>query len=151
MTNLKKTEKALMEMQGWVMGMNPIPAAVTRGRFTAMVDGEPVPFYVGSSSALPGSEAGDFHCHVSVQNDGDEFYLSDFVLDEVAGYIENRSELIAQIGEWYQANFGLDMVSRLTEIREAETAARNAEDIRRWGKILTNEERLLKSFLGEGR
>lgn len=143
---LKKTEKALLEMQGEIMGVEAetLTSLTDRAGFWAVVDGEKRRMILTSSPSLLGSEAGDFYCSLG----GDEFYLSSFVLDGQAGYIENRQEILSKISAWYYAAFGVNLVERLTAIREAEQSAIYAEDIARHGRVLSNEERLLFSITG---
>ena len=146
---LKATEKALLEMQGKIIGFpeeaETFTSLTDRAGFWAVVDGEKRRMILTSSPSLSGSEEGDFYCSLG----GDEFYLSSFVLDGQPGYIENRQELLEQISAWYADSFGFDLVERLTAIRKAEEKERLEEDIAKYGKELTAEERLLNSFLGK--
>jgi hypothetical protein len=143
---LKATEKALLEMQGKIIGFPEEAETFTSltDRAGFWVDGEKRRMILTSSPSLSGSEEGDFYCSLG----GDEFYLSSFVLDGQPGYIENRQELLEQISAWYADSFGFDLVERLTAIRAAEKSARHDEDIARHGRVLTNEERLLFSITG---
>ena len=121
------------------------PMHLTVQRFNAVIKGEIVSFFLTVSKNQPSTMLGDFYCAVK----GDEFFLSSFFLDGEAPYIENRGELINSISFWFKGETGGNLLKTLEKIRKAEEKKRLEEDIAKYGKELTAEERLLNSFLGK--
>ena len=121
------------------------PMHLTVQRFNAVIKGEIVSFFLTVSKNQPSTMLGDFYCAVK----GDEFFLSSLILDGEAPYIENRSELIQNIQDWFFEVSGENLLETLQNIRKAEEKKRLEEDIAKYGKELTAEERLLNSFLGK--
>ena len=121
------------------------PVHATAKRFEAVIDGEKVGFFLTISKSQPSTLQGDFYCAIK----GDEFFLSSLILDDYPRYIENRSELIQNIQDWFFEVSGENLLETLQNIRKAEEKKRLEEDIAKYGKELTAEERLLNSFLGK--
>lgn len=119
------------------------PIHLTVKRFNAVINGETVSFFLTVSKSQPSTLQGDFYCSIK----GDEFFLSSFILDGEAPYIQNRGELINEISFWFKGETGENLLETLEKIRKAEEKERLEEDMAKYGKALTAEERLLNSFL----
>lgn len=139
---MEKTSRAMMQFLGEKCGFFA-PVHATAKRFEAVINGEIVSFFLTISKSQPSTLQGDFYCAVL----GDEFFLSSFIFDGNALYIENRGELIQNIQDWFFEVSGENLLETLRNIRKAEEKERLKEDMEKYGKALTAEERLLNSIL----
>ena len=141
---MEKISRAMMQFLGARFDFFA-PVHATVKEFKAVIGGEKVGFFLTISKSQPSTLQGDFYCSIK----GDEFFLSSLILDDYAPYIENRGELINSISFWFQGETGENLLETLQNIRKAEEKKRLEEDMAKYGKELTAEERLLNSFLGK--
>lgn len=140
---MEKTSRAMMQFLGEKFDFFA-PVHATVKEFKAVIGGEKVGFFLTISKSQPSTLQGDFYCSIK----GDEFFLSSFIFDDYAQYIENRGELIQDIQDWFKGETGENLLEALQNIRKAEEKKRLEEDMEKYGKALTTEERLLNSILG---
>lgn len=144
---MEKTIRATIRAMGRFLGEKLdffAPVHATVKEFKAVIDGEKVGFFLTASKSQPSTMQGDFYCAVK----GDEFFLSSFIIDGEAPYIQNRGELINEISFWFKGETGENLLETLEKIRKAEEKERLEEDMEKYGKALTAEEMLLNSILG---